>query len=58
MLKALNINFEYQVAIDHYVIDFKVDNIIIEVFGDYWHSIKCLETRNKKIPKRLTGYRN
>lgn len=53
MLKALNINFEYQVAIDHYVIDFKVDNIIIEVFGDYRHSIKMSGNKKQKDSEKV-----
>lgn len=38
MLKALDIEFEYQAAIDRYVVDFLLNGRkVVEVFGDYWH---------------------
>jgi len=38
-LHALGIEFDYECFIDEYVVDFLIKpNIIIEVYGDYWHS--------------------
>ena len=42
MLLGLGINFKYQCPVDIYTVDFIVNNIIIEVYGDYWHSDKFL----------------
>jgi very-short-patch-repair endonuclease len=47
-LCGLEIQFKYQVPIDRYIVDFIIDNIIIEVFGNYWHSEKFLCSQNCK----------
>lgn len=48
ILTALNYNFNYQVSIDKYIVDFLINNLIIEVYGDYWHSDKFLNGSKKK----------
>jgi len=41
MLSALKIEFEYQAAVDRYVVDFLLSGkVVIEVYGDYWHNKK------------------
>jgi very-short-patch-repair endonuclease len=50
MLHALRIDFEYQVPIDKYVVDFKVGDVLIEVYGDYWHGVK-MSPSNKRRDK-------
>lgn len=37
-LHALDIEFERECQIDCYVVDFIFSNVMIEVYGDYWHS--------------------
>jgi len=57
MLHALSIDFEYQVPIDKYVVDFKIGNVLIEVYGDYWHGSKMSPSnrcRDKMKEKFLT----
>ena len=39
-MAASNIEFEYQAPIGPYVVDFLLNNIVVEVYGDYWHSNK------------------
>ncbi len=36
-LHALDIEFRFEVVIDRFTVDFLIDNLIIEVYGDYWH---------------------
>lgn len=36
-LHALGIDFLFEESVDRYIADFKVGDIIIEVYGDYWH---------------------
>jgi len=41
MLHALDIEFDHEFLIDKFCVDFSIKpNIIIEVYGDYWHSDK------------------
>jgi len=39
-MAAHNIEFVYQAPIGPYVVDFLLGNIVVEVYGDYWHSDK------------------
>ncbi len=47
MLHALGIDFEYQVQIGRYIVDFLVGDCVIEVYGDYWHGDK-MKSSDKK----------
>lgn len=50
ILMAWGIDFEYQVAIDKYIVDFLLgDGVIIEAYGDYWHSNKLMGGSKKKL---------
>ncbi len=40
MLYALGVEFDFQVVINRYTVDFLSNDIIVDVFGDYWHSAK------------------
>jgi very-short-patch-repair endonuclease len=40
ILSAMKIDFKYQAAVDIYTVDFLIDKLIIEVYGDFWHSEK------------------
>jgi very-short-patch-repair endonuclease len=55
MLHALKIPFEYQVAIDKYIVDFKIGNVVLEVYGDYWHGSK-MSPSNKRRDKSKENY--
>jgi len=45
ILTALNVKFEYQKPIMRYVVDFFIEpDIVIEVFGDYWHGDERLKS--------------
>ena len=52
MLHALRIDFEYQVAIDRYVVDFRIDDVLIEVYGDYWHGEKMSPSNRRRDRKK------
>lgn len=59
ILDELNITYEKQYIIDKYRCDFKIDNILIEVDGLYWHSEKCVKDNyhiNKKKYLNGKGY--
>jgi len=45
-LKELNIAYESQVSIDKFIVDFKINDVIIECNGSYWHA----DPRLYKIP--------
>jgi len=48
MLTALEIEFKYQVPVDKYVVDFLIaSDVVIEVFGDYWHN-KNMKSSGRK----------
>lgn len=49
ILIAWGVDFDYQVAIDRYIVDFVVGHNIIEVYGDYWHSTRLHGGRKKKL---------
>lgn len=59
ILHTLGIDFEFQVAIDRYIVDFVIGKTIIEVFGDYWHSDKLKSadkpTKDKTKIGKLTS---
>lgn len=63
ILAGMGFDFEYQCPIDKYIVDFKINNKIIEVYGDYWHSTKFLRgikvDRDRIKVKQLNdlGYR-
>jgi len=42
ILKTLNVNYETQKIIGHFIVDFYLSdyNLIIEADGDYWHNLK------------------
>jgi very-short-patch-repair endonuclease len=40
ILSAMKIDFKYQAVVDIYTVDFLIDKLIIEVYGDFWHSEK------------------
>lgn len=49
ILAGLDVEFEYQVAIDRYVVDFLLPgSIVVEVYGDYWHDKKLKSSNRKK----------
>jgi very-short-patch-repair endonuclease len=48
MLSALGIQFDFQVPIDRYVVDFLVGDTAIEVYGDYWHGEKMKSSNRKR----------
>lgn len=49
ILHGLGINhFQFEEPIDRYTVDFKINNIIIEVFGDYWHNSQLKMQHYKK----------
>lgn len=51
MLHTYEFEFEFEALIDKYCVDFLLPkNLIIEVFGDYWHSNKMV-SRGKSINK-------
>jgi very-short-patch-repair endonuclease len=50
MLQSFDLDFEFEHLVDKYCVDFLFDNIIIEVYGDYWHSEK-MTSRGKLIDK-------
>ena len=53
MLHALDIQFEYQVPFNRYVIDFVLKNgAAIEVYGDYWHGPKMSMSKRKRDVKK------
>lgn len=52
ILIGMGIEFEYQVPIGKYTVDFMVGNFIIEVYGDYWHS-KSMKSREDKFIKDI-----
>jgi len=55
MLHALGIKFEYQVAVDKYVVDFRIGRILLEVYGDYWHGEK-MSPSHKRHDKVKENY--
>lgn len=38
LLKTAGINYEIQYQVGRYYFDIKIDNLLIEVNGDYWHA--------------------
>lgn len=48
MLHALDIDFDYQVPIDKYVVDFKIGNLLVEIYGDYWHGTKMTPSNRRR----------
>jgi len=54
MLYSFEFDFEFEFLIDKYCVDFCLfDNIVIEVYGDYWHSDRfvCNDGRMNKKEK-------
>jgi GNAT superfamily N-acetyltransferase len=47
ILKEFKIEFETQVPLGPYLFDFKIGNILIEIQGDYWHSLPRAVIRDK-----------
>lgn len=59
ILKALDIKFQYQEAIDAYVVDFLIGNLVLEVYGDFWHSEKFLNgLKKKKDDQRIQVFKD
>jgi len=56
ILLGLGIKFEYQCPIDIYVVDFIINGVIVEVYGDYWHSEKFLCGRKVEKDKIKEEY--
>lgn len=66
-LEDNDISYETQVRIkkpnsNHYIADFKIDNLLIELDGLYWHSDKIIEDNNYHADKKALydqkGYRS
>lgn len=53
-LTALDIKFEYQVPIGPYVVDFRINDNIVEVYGDYWHGEKMRSSNKKRDEYKIT----
>jgi hypothetical protein len=51
ILNNLNCEYEHQFRVDNYIADFKVDNLLIEVDGLFWHS--DYNIKNKNYHKKL-----
>lgn len=57
-LHALGLEFEFEFHIDKYCVDFCVsDNIVFEVYGDYWHSDRFVSNNGKKNKKERDAER-
>jgi very-short-patch-repair endonuclease len=52
-LTALNIEFEYQVPIGPYVVDFIINGNVVEVYGDYWHGEKMRSSNKKRDEHKI-----
>lgn len=44
-----NIKFEHQAKIESYYVDFLIDNLIIEIDGEYWHDDEKDAIRDKHL---------
>ena len=52
-LTALKIDFKYQVPIGPYIVNFVVNNSIVEVYGDYWHGDKMTSSKKKQDKDKI-----
>lgn len=53
LLSSLNLEFKTEVRIKNFYIDFMIDNVCIEVQGDYWHcNPKIYSTPVSNVQKR------
>lgn len=59
ILSAFKIKFKYQAVIDIFTVDFLIDKLIIEVYGDFWHSEKFKAgLKKKKDDERIKHLEN
>ena len=59
LLDHFQLAWKNQVSIDKYIVDFLIGNVVIEVFGGYWHTRPgSLERDTNKVNRlRELGYR-
>lgn len=52
-LHSLNVDFQHECFIEEYVVDYVFGRIVIEVYGDYWHSDRIISNKSGKTKTRL-----
>lgn len=53
-LHVMNVTFDYECFVQQYVVDFLIDpNIVIEVYGDYWHSDRIISNKSGKTKTEI-----
>lgn len=56
MLDDNNIQYKQQVHLGPYLFDFQINNILIEIQGDYWHSLPAAVNRDKSKATYVEKY--
>jgi very-short-patch-repair endonuclease len=56
MLHALGVDFEFQKQVGPYICDFMIDNKILEVYGDFWHSNNKMHPSQKAHDIKKESY--
>lgn len=52
-LQKRGVGFRQQVLISKYMVDFLIDNLIVECDGDYWHNLEHIKRRDGLKDKTL-----